>query len=368
MTVLLERTGLLRRPALDSMDFVHRTFQEFLAGKQLVENDDVGQLVDRATDDQWANVITMAAGHAQPAQLVELIEGLTTHSAYEPGGRLAVLAVSCYQTAARIPPKVQPLLFEAALSLMPPETQEAAEVLAFAGPAVLSHVDVETLDRRQAAAVLRTASILGGAGGLALIAQIARAHEGLQRELSAASVFFAADRFVDDVLAEAKLDGHLIVTDHRLLRLLDRLTNVQMVELRGARAPGLNPLGLAPPAAESLILHDVGELRGVAAWAQIRRLEVRSSGRLPDLSPLSDLGRLMSLTLEFGAGRVVRLAPVGHLPSLGRIAIRGIDDVIVDLQPLERLGAITLVVPADAQILNAQPEVRIERLGVSGRG
>jgi predicted NACHT family NTPase len=45
---LVERTGLLREPAYARTDFVHRTFQEYLAAKAAVEDGDIGVLADHA--------------------------------------------------------------------------------------------------------------------------------------------------------------------------------------------------------------------------------------------------------------------------------------------------------------------------------
>ena len=59
---LLERSGLLREPVVGRIDFVHRTFQEYLAGKAVVENDEIGLLVKNAHDAQWREVVVMAAG------------------------------------------------------------------------------------------------------------------------------------------------------------------------------------------------------------------------------------------------------------------------------------------------------------------
>src|ERR1035441_5842995 len=73
---LLERSGLLREPAVGRIDFVHRTFQEHLAGKAAAENDEIGLLIKNAHDAQWREVVVMAAGHAQPDQCAELLKGL----------------------------------------------------------------------------------------------------------------------------------------------------------------------------------------------------------------------------------------------------------------------------------------------------
>ena len=58
----MERSGLLREPAAGRVDFVHRTFQEYLAAKAAVDNDEIGLLVTNAHDDQWREVVVMAAG------------------------------------------------------------------------------------------------------------------------------------------------------------------------------------------------------------------------------------------------------------------------------------------------------------------
>ncbi len=64
---LLERSGLIREPTPDRVDFIHRTFQDYLAGRAAVRADDIGALIAHAHNDQWRNVIVMAAGHRPPA-------------------------------------------------------------------------------------------------------------------------------------------------------------------------------------------------------------------------------------------------------------------------------------------------------------
>ena len=105
---LMERSGLLREPAAGRVDFVHRTFQEYLAAKAAVDNDEIGQLVANAHDDQWREVVVMAAGHAQPDQVAELLHGLLKRArrrAYV--GRIGPLAVACMQTARRLDPQLR---------------------------------------------------------------------------------------------------------------------------------------------------------------------------------------------------------------------------------------------------------------------
>lgn len=47
---LLLRSGVLRRPAQDVLDFVHRTFQDYLAARYAVEEGHLGVLAGHAED------------------------------------------------------------------------------------------------------------------------------------------------------------------------------------------------------------------------------------------------------------------------------------------------------------------------------
>ena len=64
---LLERSGVLRAPTVGRVDFVHRTFQEYLAAEEAVEQDHIGLLIENAQRDQWREVMILAAGHANAA-------------------------------------------------------------------------------------------------------------------------------------------------------------------------------------------------------------------------------------------------------------------------------------------------------------
>ena len=46
---LIERTGLVRKPVAGRVDFVHRTFQEYLAAHAAVGDDDIGELISTRT-------------------------------------------------------------------------------------------------------------------------------------------------------------------------------------------------------------------------------------------------------------------------------------------------------------------------------
>ena len=170
---LLERSGVLREPATGRVDFVHRSFQEYLAGKAAVDNDEIGQLVANAHDDQWREVVVMAAGHAQPDQCAELLRGLLKRGRRRHWSRLRPLAIACMQTARRLDPQLRAEIEQVAEQLVPPTTNETAEALAGAGEMLLDLLRTKPPHTAaQAAASIRAASRIGGPNALSLIADI----------------------------------------------------------------------------------------------------------------------------------------------------------------------------------------------------
>jgi predicted NACHT family NTPase len=65
---ILERTGLLREVYDGQIQFVHRTFRDYLAAKEVVDSGDLDLLIDHAHLDQWHDVVIMSVAHARPAE------------------------------------------------------------------------------------------------------------------------------------------------------------------------------------------------------------------------------------------------------------------------------------------------------------
>ncbi|GGU87284.1 hypothetical protein GCM10010211_61910 [Streptomyces albospinus] len=75
---LLHRTGLLRIPTPGSVDFVHRTFQDYLSAKEAVERYDFPFLVNNAHRSDWDEVIRMGVSLARPDECATMIENLVS--------------------------------------------------------------------------------------------------------------------------------------------------------------------------------------------------------------------------------------------------------------------------------------------------
>jgi hypothetical protein len=310
---LLERSGLLREPTAGRVDFIHRTFQEYLAGKAAVEGDEIGFLVANALDDQWREVVIMAAGHAQPKQRDELLDRLLHPSRHDILGesrdRLALIAIACLQTAPQISPDQHAEIEQLTRELIPPKSVDAAESLAAAGEVVLDVLaERPPRDIYEAAASIRTAALIGGPDGLAFIGAMAARYGGYHKvdeELIRAWRVFDADEYARDVLSK--------VPSLTRLSLVDSTSLPGIVHLRALRELSLT------------IGQDASELSPLAELADLEKVHLSWNVMLPPLGPLARVPRLTSLALE-GHPDTADLRPLAGFPALTGLTLTGSAD------------------------------------------
>ncbi|MFB6825168.1 NACHT domain-containing protein [Streptomyces virginiae] len=129
----LERTGMLRAPTEDTVEFVHRTFQDFLGARAALDEGGLGELIGHAEDDQWEDVIRMAVAQGRPRERTEIIRGLLDRGPDRP----VLLAYASLQYAAELTPALRAEAEAAVRHLLPPRSIDQAQELGRTGPLVL---------------------------------------------------------------------------------------------------------------------------------------------------------------------------------------------------------------------------------------
>ncbi|MEZ0091456.1 NACHT domain-containing protein [Streptacidiphilus sp. EB129] len=204
---LLVRSGLLRRPTAESLDFIHRTFQDYLAAKAAVEDEDLGVLVRNAHDDQWEDVLRMAVGHARPRERATLLRRLLAEA--EQDSRMYLLAAACLQHATELDPAVRQEIQDAAARLVPPTDPDTARKLATAGPIVLDLLPgPDGLSDATAHAVVITATQIADHRAIPLLARYAD-HPSLEvrEEIGRSWIRFDTRAYGEQVVSRMAEDG-----------------------------------------------------------------------------------------------------------------------------------------------------------------
>ncbi len=178
-THFLHRSGLLREPGPDTVDFVHRTFQDFLGARAAVDEGDFGVLARHAADDQWADVIRMAVAQARPRERAEILRDLMaygdTHPDQRARKRIHLLAAACLEHAAELAPAVREEVERRTAGLIPPRDAEDARALAQVGPMVLDLLPgPDGLSDEEARLVAITATHVRSDAAIPFLARFAR--------------------------------------------------------------------------------------------------------------------------------------------------------------------------------------------------
>ncbi|WP_411078256.1 NACHT domain-containing protein [Streptomyces sp. cmx-10-25] len=239
-THLVGRSGLLRQPTMDTIDFVHRTFQDYLGAKAAIEAHDFPLLVNNAHDDQWEDVIRMAVAHARPTESTDLLRGLIKRGDTEDEyrSRLHLLAAASLQYATEIEPDTRKLVEQRARILMPPRSREEAEQLAALGPGILDLLPgPQGLEDDEVGPVIKTAATIGGDHAYAFLRRFAQSVNSnlALYEVAESWQHFNAEEYARDILLPLKAKNFLFLTVHthdqrNALRLLKPVTGIQFRE------------------------------------------------------------------------------------------------------------------------------------------
>ncbi|BCL13539.1 NACHT domain-containing protein [Micromonospora sagamiensis] len=235
---LLDRSGVLKDVAEDRLSFVHRTFQEYLAAKEIAEENYVDALLEQAGRDIWRETVIMTAGLANSEYRQRLINGLLDRADAASDRKqrwLRLLAAACVETAPGLTPAMQARIDVSLVALLPPRSKVEARSLALAGERVLDYLpdDLTELTPSVAAAVVTTAAYVGGPRALEKLSRYgADARGPVIDALIRAADHFEPDEYGRRVLADSPLQGGSITVDEwtaPMTRHLRHLRDVQFI-------------------------------------------------------------------------------------------------------------------------------------------
>ncbi|MEV3860866.1 NACHT domain-containing protein [Streptomyces sp. NPDC050095] len=293
LTHLLARCGLLRQPTAETIDFVHRTFQDYLGAKAAVEARDIPLLVRNAHDDQWEDVIRMAVAHARPDERAGLLRRLIARGdrTARHRTRLHLLATACLEHATELDPAVREEVEGRAAALLPPRSVDEARALAAVGPVILDLLPgPERLEDDEAQAVVRTAGFVGGDAALTVMKRF-RDHPGptVLGAINACWDSFDTSDYAHEVLTRTGQHS-LVVRKHEQLGLLRTLPAPRSLTLIGDHDAHAIIESVDPTAAQSLDLRDnsvLDGLRFVSSWKRLSYLSLRKCPAILDLTCLT---------------------------------------------------------------------------------
>jgi hypothetical protein len=339
--LLLERSGLLREPVEGQIDFVHRSFQEYLAAAEAAAApgeadtagaDDIGALARFAHNDDWSEVVVLAAGHATTPHRVELLTAILDRIDTESGqiaDTLRLVALACLDTSPELPPELRARIEREAGRVIPPTTMAAARAIAKSEFAVDLLIRSRPKSAAEVAATIRAVAEIGDPAALPLLARFGTdRRKAVVRELLRAWPRFDPEEYARTVLSPYPLDPYdwFPVTDSRMIPGLRHLDRIRMLSL-SPKDVASTDLRLVPILADLTLIY-VERLVALEPLAEIDSPVLTAlycSGAPPSCTPLqlTSLERCTSLTdLGIYSHPVKQLSSLQNLPRLRELDIR----------------------------------------------
>ncbi|MGW1278116.1 NACHT domain-containing protein [Streptomyces tsukubensis] len=368
LTHLINRSGLLQQRADDAIQFIHRTFQDYLAAKELAETDSVEEIVIRAGDELWRDVILLSVGHLD-RRVDRLVNGLIDKVPPARGQEdraLLILAGQCAANAVFLDAETRARAEEAVRGLMPPRNYGEVQLLAELGEYVLPLLPGPSKNPRTDQLVIRVYARVGDEAAIPRLREFADADHPLSREtLTEAWTDFPARRYAHEVLSRFSLTEMTVpVETQEHLALLKGLGPLTTVSVFGDHSSDELHAALPENGLVGVSLWEnsaLTDLRAIAERRSVRRLELHNCPGLASLSALSD-HRLSSFVTD---GHLLSLP--GPRPTADRLQV--LDDQELPYRALESWMPQSLFLGAPARLsslisaTNRIPSLRHLRLG-----
>jgi hypothetical protein len=322
---LLERSGLLREPIEGRIDFIHRTFQEFLAAKQAILERDIDFLINNAHLPEWRETLILAAGHAGEKDADKLVSGLLERAATEPKRRhsMVLLAIGCLETAIDLPAATRAKVRIELAAIMPPKSMAETNDVAAAGEIAIPHLRGQRhKSGKIVTACIRALTNIGGEASLMALKEYTNDwRTAVIRELFRAQTYF--DQPIMDTLnwkwpilelCSSKINDLSSLRNLTQLQTLNlaycekicdlsplrKLTNLRTLNLAGCdKIIDIEPLSDLPNLEELFLTSANIDLSSLSSLISITKLNLRV-GKNTNWSALADIGKLEDLTLFFG--------------------------------------------------------------------
>ncbi|MFJ2173690.1 NACHT domain-containing protein [Streptomyces sp. NPDC087851] len=330
LTHLLNRSGLLQERADDEIQFIHRTFQDYLAARAFVEGGSLTELLRNAHNEQWQDTVLLAVGHCRPAEVRELIEGLLRNgeSATDQAQRetLYTLAARCLLETVVVDETVGDHVASRIRSMLPPKSSDSLKALASLGPYVLPLLpEPSALDLPDAINIALLMAEIGGSETISYAKPYAlHGSEQVRSLLTRYWVLFPAEAYVREVLAGLPLTTMTLwVSTLDQLRAIHQLPRVPNLRLSGDFTSDQLLCHLAGLEVDKLQLSGDKTLQDLALLRELpelKRLSIHRCRVLEDLSGLKD-AHITQLDLDVGRLGAAELAPIRQAPDLSDLLL-----------------------------------------------
>ncbi|MDF5332196.1 NACHT domain-containing protein [Vibrio parahaemolyticus] len=176
---LLDRSSVIRESSVGHVDFIHKTFSEYLAAKYIVDDNSIHLLVENAHIDAWKEVVVMASMHTNLKQSNKLIELLIERGFEDEEKKytLHLLSVVAKESSLQLDEDLAKKVNHILASLLPPRDSEAVTSIASAGEFAAPFLRYDQkMSAEEQSFSIRTLTLIGGTSAVEALTSYCNSH------------------------------------------------------------------------------------------------------------------------------------------------------------------------------------------------
>lgn len=298
---LLERSGLLREPSVGTLEFIHKSFQEYLAAAAFIANDLLQALVNQAHLDEFRETFIMAVGHSAGVHRDSLIELLVRRFAAEEGKTkrdLGLVLAASLEVCDVLTPAMRDKVIDAVKEIAPPT--DIFEAVYFSHAVETSLDLLDECDSRSLQATVSIVTALALTGRLQVLEKLQvfcdRQEAEVIMALLAGAEYFSATEYARKIFSRINFNGHVSIQEKQV-----RFWNGDGVDV-------------------TVRLHPLADLEVFRSMNGLRSLTVFGHARLESVSAIAHCSALKEIRLDF-VPAALDLSILITIPQLERLTL-----------------------------------------------
>ena len=249
-SILMElesRAGILRFPTERTVEFAHRSFQEYLAAWYFVLERYTPVLTSHLGDAEWQQVLAWAVsfmGREDVDKFFRELLGKIDRASDDDRARLIILSLACRENTMHLESEIRHHIEALAAELTPPTSLDAVAALAGIGDAavpLLARGLTPEVDQKSLELTVDALVRIGGDDALAVLASVPVGLRGrIAKRLAAAWPYFDIEQYATVVLHGVPTPETgavpLLIRDPTLLKHVSKLSSAYVVSVDIAAA------------------------------------------------------------------------------------------------------------------------------------
>jgi len=302
---LLERSTILRESVVGKIDFIHKTFMEYLAAKKIMEENSINLLLNHVTQDSWKEVILLSAVHANEEQSNMLIEGLINraNTAYrdEVTYAIQITAIAAKENLSRLSQELSDKVENILHSVLPIQNSSSIKTIASVGDDVIPFLKcTPNMTVQEQKNHIRALRYIGNENALKAISSYISYDKIIEKELLDSWVYFEQSSYAQNIIQ--KLSPKLKIDwPFEDLEGIQYLTESECISITGAyplnsleynKLSHCNPKTLTIKSCKNMFYIDF-----IASFENIQELEIANCDDVEDVEDAFLLPSLKRLSL-----------------------------------------------------------------------